>query len=352
MLIYFTVEVLNRMNSNRGVSASVAALTALLFFLSFLSGCVNVDENVPRVITGEEETEQAIHDRKVINPERQAVEMQIRLYFKHEFADFLVPSMRTVQKGKQSLEELVVEELLKGPAKFGRICIMPPNVKLLDVIRKDETVFVNLSEAFKGETDVTVLPGKQNLAEDVKPVVLAEMKRLAIYSIVNSLTEISGVQQVKILINNRSISYGDLGLGPLIAGLANVTPDSAVMPLSRNSRFILNPTQVVHEVFTGFADELNWDRAYSFLAETDIDGEKIPAFEQFMEMYTAYISEIAFEIKGEEIRHDGTAFVTADFSITYANGERREKVSYNLRVVNEESIWKLIFPEFLLRPEN
>jgi len=44
--------------------------------------------------------------------------------------------------------------------------------------------------------------------------------------------------------------------------------------------------------------------------------------------------------------------VTADFSITYANGERREKVSYNLRVVNEESIWKLIFPEFLLRPEN
>lgn len=340
------------MNPKIGVSIQAFVLSVLLFMISFLSGCVNVDENVPHVTTGEEETEQPVQDRKIINPERQDVETQITLYFKHEFTDFLVPSIRTMQKGKQSLEELVVGELLKGPAKFGRICIMPPNVKLLDVIRKDDTVFVNLNEAFKGDIDVTVLPGKQNLTEDVKPIVLAEMKRLAMYSMVNSLTEISGVQQVKILINNRSISYGDLGMMPLIAGLSNITPDTAVMPLSRNSRFILNPTQAVHEVFAGLPDELNWERAYSFLAETDIDGEKIPPIEQFMEMHKEYISELIFAIKGEEIRHDGTAFVTADFSITYANGERREKVNYNLRVVNEEGIWKLIFPKFLLRPEN
>jgi hypothetical protein len=340
------------MRFRKRVAVTIAALLVCLLFISILSGCVGVDENVPRVMTAEEEIQQPVQDRKVINPERQAVETQITLYFKHEFADFLVPGQRTVQKGKQSLEELVVEELLKGPAKFGRVCIMPPNIKLLDVIRKDDTVFVNLSEAFKGEIDLAALPGKQNLTEDIKPTVLAEMKRLAIYSIVNSLTEISGVQQVKILINNRSVSYGDLGMMPLITGVPNITSDSAVMPLSRNSRFILNPTQVVHEVFTGLADELNWERAYSFLAQTDIDGEKIPALEQFMEMYTAYISEIAFEIKGEEVRHDGTAFVTADFSVTYANGERREKINYNLRVINEEGIWKLIFPEFLLRPEN
>jgi len=340
------------MNQKIGVSIQAFVLSVLLFMISFLSGCVNVVENVPRETIGEEVTEQQVQNRKVINPERQDVETQITLYFKHEFADFLVPSIRTVQIGKQSLEELVVGELLKGPAKFGRICIIPPNVKLLDVIRKDDTVFVNLNEAFKGHIEVALLPGKQNLTEDLKPNVSAEMKRLAIYSIVNSLTEVSGVQQVKILINNRSISYGALGMTPLIAGLSHITPDSAVMPLSRDSRFILNPAQAVHEVFTGLADELNWERAYSFLAETDIDGEKIPPIEQFMEMYKAYISELIFIIKAEEIRHDGTAFVTADFSITYANGERREKVNYNLRVVNEEGIWKLIFPEFLLRPEN
>ncbi len=340
------------MSSKKRVAVTIAALSVCLLFVFFVSGCDGVDEIIPRAITGEENVEPGVQDRKVINPERQAVETQITLYFKHEFADLLVPSIRTVQKGKQSLEELVVEELLKGPAKFGRICIMPPNVKLIDVIRKDDTVFVNLSEAFKGEIDLTALSGKQNLTEDMKPIVLAEMKRLAIYSIVNSLTEISGVQQVKILINNRSVSYGSLGMMLLITGLPNITPDSAVMPLSRNSRFILNPAQAAHEVFTGLADELNWERAYSFLAQTDIDGEEIPAFEQFMQMYTAYISEIAFEVKGEEVRHDGTAFVTANFSVNYANGERREKTNYNLRVINEEGIWKLIFPEFLLRPEN
>lgn len=339
------------MSFKKRVAVALAALSVCLLFVLIISGCVSVDENAPRYMSDEEELQEPVQDRKVINPERQAVETQVTLYFKHEFADFLVPGRRTVQKGKQSLEELVVEELLKGPAKFGRICIMPPNVKLLDVIRKDDTVFVNLSEAFRGEIDLTVLPGKQNLTEDMRLTVLAEMKRLAIYSIVNSLTEISGVQQVKILINNRSVSYGDLGMLPLITGLSNITPDSAIMPLSRNSGLILNPAQTVYEVFTGLADELYWERAYSFLAQTDLDGEKIPAIEQFMEMYTAYISEVVFEIKGEEIRHDGTAFVTADFSVTYANGERREKINYNLRVINEEGIWKLIFPDFLLRPE-
>lgn len=330
----------------------IVVFILMIFPLFIFSGCARVEEHVPSEVTDEGSIETRVQDRKIINPERQAVETDITLYFKHEFADFLVPSARTVQKGKQSLEELVVEELLKGPAKFGRICIMPPNVKVLDVIRKENTVFVNLNEAFRGDIDVTVFPGKQNLTDDMKPAVLSEMKRLAMFSIVNSLTEISGVQQVKILINNRSVSYADLGMMQIAATIPNLTPDSAVMPLSRNSSLNLNPAQVAFEVFSGLADMLQWERAYSFLTENDIDGEEILPLEEFMEMYQSYISEIKFNIKGEEVRHDGTAFVTADFFIAYVNGENREILNYNLRIINEEGIWKLIFPEFLLRPGN
>jgi len=340
------------MRVKKGVVVAIAVLLISLLFIVTVSGCVNIVENAPRSLTVEESAQPPAHDKPIINPERQPVETQITLYFKHEFADLLVPSVRTVQKGKQSLEELVVEELLRGPAKFGRVCVMPPNVKLLDVIRKDDTVFVNLSDAFMGEVDLSILPGKQNLTEDLRPIVSAEMKRLAIYSIVNSLTEVSGVQQVKILVNNRSVSYGSLGMTLLLVSTPNVTPDSVIMPLSRNSRFILNPLRVVHEVFAGLAEELNHERAYSFLAQSDIDGENIPGFEQFMEMYKAFISEISFEVVSEEIRHDGTAFVTVNLSISYTNGERREKVNHMLRAINEEGIWKLVFPEFLLRPEN
>lgn len=327
-------------------------LSLLLLVVVFTTGCAPIVENMPRIANNEDLEEQTVTETIIINPERQEIEEEITLYFKHEFADKLVPSSRLVQKGKQSLEEIVVEELLKGPAKFGRVCIMPPNVKLISVIRKDDTVFVNLNDAFKGEVDLTSLPGKQNVSPELKPGIVAEMKRLAVYSIVNSLTEISGVQQVKILINNRSVSYGDLGLMPLIAEQSSITPDSSVMPLARNSRLVLNPSQTVHEVFTGLAEELSWVRAYSFIAKANIDGEQILPFQEFMEMHKGYVTGITFEVISEEIRHDGTAFVTTNFSITYANGEKREKVNYNLRVYSEEGIWKLIFPDFLLRPDN
>ena len=37
------------------------------------------------------------------------------------------------------------------------------------------------------------------------------MKQLSIYSIVNSLTELDGVNRVKILVNNRSLTYDEIG---------------------------------------------------------------------------------------------------------------------------------------------
>jgi len=326
---------------------TIIGIIGLLIVVT-LFGCANTI-NVPIEIENDDET--AIQST-VINPERQAVDTQIKLYFKHEFSDRLVPSIRMSQKRKQSLERHIVEELFKGPAKFGRVCIMPPNSKVLDVIRKDDTVFINLNEAFKGDIDIASLPDKQNLPEELRPIVLAEMKKLAVYAIVNSLTEVSGVQRVKILIENRSVSYQDLGIESLVSEQPNITPDSMLMPLARNSAFVLSPSHVANEVFSGLVDPLKWEKSYSFLAQTDIDGNPIADFATFMEQYTSYISELTFQILSEEIRYDGTAFVSANFSIAYANGERREKLNYNLRLTNNEGIWNLHFPEFLLRPES
>src|SRR5699024_10259876 len=65
-------------------------------------------------------------DKVYIDADPQSTEVTITLYYKHEIADFLVPEQRKVQKDKQSLEQLVVEELLKGPQAFGKLMVMPP----------------------------------------------------------------------------------------------------------------------------------------------------------------------------------------------------------------------------------
>ena len=55
---------------------------------------------------------------------------------------------------------------------------MPAGVKVLDVTRKGETVCVNLSQEFTDEISLNEIPGKEEIPEDRRSTVKAEMKRL------------------------------------------------------------------------------------------------------------------------------------------------------------------------------
>jgi len=80
------------------------------------------------------------------------------------------------------MEKLVVEELLKGPQSSGRFATLPSDVKLLNVSVNENVCYINFDSAFL------------NNALEVK-------EYIPIYSIVNSLCEISYVNRVQITIN-------------------------------------------------------------------------------------------------------------------------------------------------------
>jgi len=291
---------------------------------------------------------------KHINPLPQISEVSITLYFKHYLADYLVPEKRTAQKGNQSLEYVVVSELLKGPTKFERVAVMPPNDKLLDVTRKGDTVFVNVSEEFKGDIDLTLL-GKNNVSEDQKENALAQMKRLSVYSIVNSLTELDGVNRVKILVNNRALTYEEMGAELIALQAPNISKDTPMMAIVRNKSFILSPSEAVRQVFVSLTEEPQWERVDAFLARKNADGRERLSIDELQKIYLAYIAALEFDnnkfILSEEIKPDGEAFVTVTYAIKYANGKKESRDSDFLRVVNEEGIWKLRLPNFLTNVE-
>jgi len=287
-------------------------------------------------------------EEKYINPEPQISQVTVTLYFKHYLADYLVPEKRVVQKGSQSIEYVIVSELLKGPT-FERIAIMPPNVKLLDVTRNGDTVFVNFSEEFRGDIDLAAVR-KDNVPEEQRENVLAQMKRLCVYSIVNSLTELDGVNRVKILVNNRALTYEEMGIELIASQTANVDKDTPVMALTRNKSFILNPSEAVRQVFNSLVGEPDWERIDAFLARKNVDGTERLPIEEIQKIYSAYVAGLEFDsnnfILSEEIKPDGEAFVTVTYAIKYANGKKESRESEVLRLVNEEGIWKLRVPSF------
>ena len=292
--------------------------------------------------------------QKYINPEPQISEVDVTLYFKHYLADYLVPEKRAVQKGSQSIEYVVVSELLKGPTKFERVAVMPPNVKVLDVTRNGDTVFVNLSEEFRGNIDLAAVR-KDNVPEEQKENVLAQMKRLCIYSIVNSLTELDGVNRVKILVNNRALTYEEMGAELIASQTVNVEKNTPVMALTRNKNFILSPSEAVRQVFNSLVGEPDWERIDAFLARKNADGSERPPIEEIQKVYSAYVAGLEFDsnnfIMSEEIKPDGEAFVTVTYAIKNANGKKESRDSDVLRVVNEEGIWKLRLPGFFTKVE-
>lgn len=110
-------------------------------------------------------------------------EVRLKLYFANETGDKLIATTRTKEYNtNKSLEKLIVEELIKGPNREGIYPTINPATKVANVTVKDGVCYVNLDENFLSQT-YTVTP------------------EVTLFSITNSLVELSNVNKVQISIN-------------------------------------------------------------------------------------------------------------------------------------------------------
>lgn len=110
---------------------------------------------------------------------------RVKLYFANETGDKLIGAYREKHYSTNiPLERFVVEELIDGPSGQveGLYPSINPETKIVNVMTKDGICYVNLDASF-----LTVV---NNVSTEV-----------AVYSIVNSLVELSNVNKVQILIN-------------------------------------------------------------------------------------------------------------------------------------------------------
>lgn len=119
----------------------------------------------------------------------------IRLYFANEAGDGLIAINRSLVHNMDlsniSMERMVVEQLLAGPANDESYPTINPDTKLLGVTVKDGVCYLDF--------DSTILTPVNNVTSDV-----------TIYSIVNSLVELTNVNKVQISIDGKKdVKYRD-----------------------------------------------------------------------------------------------------------------------------------------------
>ncbi|MBQ8279203.1 MAG: GerMN domain-containing protein [Roseburia sp.] len=134
-------------------------------------------------------------DSFVENPGAQINSIQdttLTLYFSNKDGDALIAETRNVHySSNMSMEKLIMEQLLGGPETEGLKSAIPAGTKLVSVSLVDGTCYVNLDATFKNQD-------------------YAVMEPIVIYSIVNSLSEVSAISQVQISVNgDTSGAYRD-----------------------------------------------------------------------------------------------------------------------------------------------
>lgn len=117
---------------------------------------------------------------------------ELTLYFADETGQYLVEEKREVVHSiNTSMERLIVEQLLEGPQKAGCVATIPPETKLLNISVTDNVCYVNFDSAFLNNS----LGGKEEIP---------------IYSIVDSLTQLTTVNRVQLSVNGSpSVMFRD-----------------------------------------------------------------------------------------------------------------------------------------------
>ena len=117
---------------------------------------------------------------------------ELTLYFTDAAGEKLYPEKREVMHNiNTSVERVVLEELIGGPEQEGLAPTLDPGTKLLNVSVNENVCYLNF--------DTTFLTNSQEVNEYIP-----------IYSIVNSLSELSSVNRVQITINGeQNVKFRD-----------------------------------------------------------------------------------------------------------------------------------------------
>lgn len=120
---------------------------------------------------------------------------QIQLYFTKKDSDKLYKTTRTVKVAdQQPLEYYIVSGLIKGPQDNQYASVIDRNTELISVDTEDDICFVNLGSDFVEKN------GKSKA-------------QLAVYAIVNSLTELEHINRVQFLVEGKRVhKFGSMDI--------------------------------------------------------------------------------------------------------------------------------------------
>ncbi|MGE5495468.1 MAG: GerMN domain-containing protein [Burkholderiales bacterium] len=303
------------------------AAAAVLLLITLLSGCALGETNKPA-------------NTPDINPKAEAankVTSNVTLYFCYRKQNLLAAETRKIDVPvSKTLEEAVIQALISGPSadrdELGGL--FWNGVELVSVSSNEDILFVTLSSEF-----ISTDPSEAALEEGTTP----DQKKLAIYSIVNTIVELGKYSQVQIEVARES---GSETGGRITRGEAGWedNPQTYLEPLTRDASLILTPENTLTEALKCFAYK-DWTGLYNFTAYTSPDGTVKPDISAFSSALTSNVVGLeSYNVTSWNVSYDGkTAVVMLDYSVRTKADDIIKLVSKPVIMVRNNDIWALSY---------
>ena len=301
-------------------------IIVVLCLMALLTGC----SEKPYLSESEGDPISPVQDSTVI-----ASAAVMPLYFRYYDEPMLVRCPMTLDVSSQHLPEYyAVEALLSGPTGQSAdktACFF--KTALVGVSDGRNCLNVTLSESFladtKGATDDETFLNR----------------RLALYSIVNTVCEMGTYAYVQIYLSDSGAVYRpqtyDMGL------TKNPLDSMPLAPLSRNTSLILTPSGAARMALLHYAGQ-EWTKFYRYLGDRGTDSRKLPIVEE-MAKELDYLGLIMREYSVEDGHTVSSDASSAQVQITFRI--RTATTSYTvsnapLVLVNKQGTWLVDYESF------
>jgi len=310
-------------------------LMAVTLSLFLLSGCAGL---LPERFGALAQEQEGLHSP--VAGEENADIYQAELYFRFLDEPYLAAESRTliVQKD-ESFEKALVRALISGPSAASSELrrLFSEDVTVESTVAQDELLFVTLS------ANVTDPLGDEpaRWREDVywqKEVPLR--RQLAMQSLAATLIENCGYESIQILLDKRADANGSMRL-PMSYYQVN---EAGLAPVLRwDDQYLLTPQKAADVLLKSYQQK-DWERVMRYVAVAD--GAPPPNQTTAGMLMDQWLTLIDYQL-GEAVlsQRGSNGIVACGATVARSVGDTQQLQAYPLRLIRENSIWKISWSE-------